>query len=201
MDSECRLCGKSDETINHILASCEEVSSSLYLTCRHNRMGKVIYDAILKEEEECKIPWKVPDITIAGKKEIWWDKAFILPNKVKHNKPDLVVWNKETLECKIIDFSVPLDKNVSSKDTEKVNKYMPLISELQQLYRNYRYEIIPIVVGTLGAIPKSLKSHLKNIGLHTSVEDTIKKIQLAALTGTVKTMKIFLRMKKYLREF
>ena len=51
MDSKCRLCGKSDETINHILASCEEVSSSLYLTYRHNRMGKVVYDAILKEEE------------------------------------------------------------------------------------------------------------------------------------------------------
>ena len=63
------------------------------------------------------------------------DKKFALPNKVKHNRPDLVIWDRQTKECKIIDFSTPLDQNVSMKETDKVNNYMPLVSELQQLYR------------------------------------------------------------------
>ena len=114
------LCKKGEETLNHILASCEEVSSTLYLTYRHNRMGKVIYDEILKAEGEKKTPWNVPEVARIGDKELWWDKKFVLPNKVKH-KPDLVIWNRQTKECKIIDFSTILDQNVSMKETEKVN--------------------------------------------------------------------------------
>ena len=121
MDSKCRLCKKGEETLNHILASCEEVSSTLYLTYRHNRMGKVIYDEILKAEGEKKTPWNVPEVARIGDKELWWDKKFVLPNKVKHNKPDLVIWNRQTKECKIIDFSTILDQNVSMKETEKIN--------------------------------------------------------------------------------
>ena len=63
-----------------------------------------------------------------GDKELWWDKKFALPNKVKHNKPNLVIWDRQTKECKIKDFSTPLDQNVSMKETEKVNNYMPLVS-------------------------------------------------------------------------
>ena len=71
MDSKCRLCRKGEETLNHILASCEEVSSSLYLTYRHNRMGKVVYDEILKAEGEKKTPWNVPEVARIGDKELW----------------------------------------------------------------------------------------------------------------------------------
>ena len=79
--------------------------------------------------------------------------------------------NRQTKECKIADFSVPLDQNVSMKETEKVNNYMPLISELQQLYRGYKCEIIPVVVGALGAVPKSLKRLLENIGLSGNMKE------------------------------
>ena len=71
---------------------------------------------------------------------------------------------------------MPLDQIISTKETEKVNNYIPLVytlvhSELQQLYRAYTYEIIPIVVGTLRAIPKSLKRNLENmILLRRSIE-------------------------------
>ena len=186
MDSKCRLCRKGEETLNHILASCEEVSSSLYLTYRHNRMGKVVYVEILKAEGEKKTPRNVPEVARIGNKELWWDKKFTLPNKVKHNKPDLVIWDRQTKECKIIDFSTPLDQNVSMKETEKVNNYMPLVSELQQLYRGYKYEIIPIVVGTLGAVPKSLKRHLENIGLSGNMNDIIRRCSLQPLQEQLK---------------
>ena len=54
----------------------------------------------------------------------------MLPNKVNHNRPDLVIWNNKTKECKIIDFSVLLDQNISMKEMEKVKNYIPLVCEL-----------------------------------------------------------------------
>ena len=159
-------------------------------------MGKVVYEKLLQAEGEKKSPIKIPQVTKIGSKELWWDKTIILPNKVNHNRPDLVIWNNKTKECKIIDFSVPLDQNISVKETEKVNNYIPLASELQQLYRTYTYEIIPIVIGTLGAIPKSLKRNLENVGLKKDMNDTIRRMQVAVLKGTAKTVKTVLRMKK-----
>ena len=81
MDSKCRLCRKGEETLNHILASCEEVFSSLYLTYRHNRMGKVVYDEILKAEGEKKTPWNVPEIARIEDKELWWTKSLRFQTK------------------------------------------------------------------------------------------------------------------------
>ena len=92
-------------------------------------------------------------------------------------------------------FSTPLDQNVSMKETEKANNYMPPVSKLQQLYHGYKYEIIPVVVGTLRAVPKSLKGHLKNIGLSGNMNDIIRRMQFATLTGTVKTVKTIFQMK------
>ena len=36
-----------NETIHHIIACCPKLSASLYLPVRHNKVAKVIYDAII----------------------------------------------------------------------------------------------------------------------------------------------------------
>ena len=99
-----------------------------------------------------------------------------LPNRVKHKRPDMIIWDKQKIQCKVIDFSIPLDNNVPMKETEKINSYMPMISELQQMYRDYKSEIIPIVIGTLGAVSTSLKGHLDSIGFKQDLTTLVKKI-------------------------
>ena len=74
IDSKCRLCRKNEETLKHILAACSEVSSSLYLSYRHDRVGRVIYEKLLQAEGINKTPLKIPKITKIGNKELWWDK-------------------------------------------------------------------------------------------------------------------------------
>ena len=51
---------------------------------------------------------------------------------------------------------------------------MGLISELQRVYREYKFNIIPIIVGSLGYIPKELGNYIKELNLN---EDLIFKIQ------------------------
>ena len=48
MDSKCRMCGKQEETLTHILGSCESISESLYLKYRHNQVGKIVYKEFLE---------------------------------------------------------------------------------------------------------------------------------------------------------
>ena len=64
MDSKCRLCKKGEETLSHILGSSEKISFRLCLTYCHDRMGKIIYDEIMKNEKDDYQPaWNVPSAT------------------------------------------------------------------------------------------------------------------------------------------
>ena len=42
----CRLCGKQEESIFHIIAACSYLSSNLYLHARHNPVAKELYDEL-----------------------------------------------------------------------------------------------------------------------------------------------------------
>ena len=52
------------------------------------------------------------------------------------------------------------------------------------------------MIGTPGAIRKSLKKHLAEFGPTKDMNDIIRSMQLTVLRGTVKTVKTVLRMKK-----
>ena len=129
-----------------------------------------------------------------GDLELWWDKKIHATNKVEHSRPDLIIWDRKTKKCKIIDFSVPLDGNVTRKEIEKVNNYVPLVNKLQQMYRDYTYKIIPVVIGTSGTVSLSLKEHLKAVVITSDITKFVRRLQNAAIVGSVKTVKTLLKM-------
>ena len=49
-------------------------------------------------------------------------------------RPKIVMIDKHNNTVKIIDISVPADSNVSSKETEKIDKYRDLVIELTSLW-------------------------------------------------------------------
>ena len=49
--AKCRLCKTENETIHHIIACCPKLSASMYLPVRHNKVAKVIYEAIIDRAE------------------------------------------------------------------------------------------------------------------------------------------------------
>ena len=72
---------------------------------------------------------------------------------------------------------------------------MPLLSELQQMYANYKFSMIPVTIGSLGAVQKLLMENLEKLKITgKNATDTIRKIQRTAVIGTVKVMKTFMRM-------
>ena len=65
----------------------------------------------------------------------------------------------------MIDIACPCDRNVNDKETEKVEKYQDLKIELQRLW-NTSVEIVPIVVGALGAISSNLQKYLQKLNIN-----------------------------------
>ena len=63
----------------------------------------------------------------------------------------MVAVNKKERSCKIIDFAVPRDSRIEEKEKDKIEKYQDLGRELQKIW-NVKMKIIPLVVGSLGAL-------------------------------------------------
>ena len=69
---------------------------------------------------------------------------------------------------------------------------MPLISELQQMYPGFKYQVAPIILGT---VPNRLKEELLKLNIaEDQVRNVIKRLQKTAIIGSIKTMKTFIKM-------
>ena len=66
----------------------------------------------------------------------------------------MVVVDKNERSCKIIDFEVPGDRRIEEEEKDKIEKFQDLGTELQKIRNDVKVKIIPLVVGSLGAIPK-----------------------------------------------
>ena len=76
----------------------------------------------------------------------------------------MVVVDKKDRSCKIIDFAVPGDSRIEEKEKDKIAKYQDLGRELRKIL-NVKMKIIPLVVRSLGAIPKQFGNRLKQSGI------------------------------------
>ena len=85
--------------------------------------------------------------------------------------------DKKRRTCKIIDFAVPRDSRTEEKEKEKIEKYQDLRRELQKIW-NVRVKIIPLVMGSFGAIPKQFGKILKVIGITAEIGQVQKTVLL-----------------------
>ena len=85
---------------------------------------------------------------------------------------------------------------ITKKAKEKLHNYAALLRNLQMLYQCYKFEMIPIIVGTLGYVPKELKTNLEKLNFNEKEVESITRIlQIMSVSGTVKIMKTFMGLK------
>ena len=72
---------------------------------------------------------------------------------------------------------------------------MPLISELQQMYPGFKYQVVPIILGALDTVPNRLKEELLKLNIaEDQVRNVIKRLQKMEIIGSIKIMKTFMKM-------
>ena len=111
--------------------------------------------------------------------EILWDVE--IDGKVTHNKLDITVKEKDARKWYFLDVTISQDHRVAMKENEKIDKYLEQAKKARNEH-HVKVEIIPIVTGAMGKIPKQLK--IPNIigGAQTSLSITTGRILGNALS-------------------
>ena len=158
------MCRKVDGSIYHIVSGCSKLSQKEYKR-RHDNLGKIVYWKLARKcNFEAGDKWyeHEPESVLENEDyKILWDFS-IQTDVIEARRPDLIVVDKKR-SCKIIDFAVPGDSRIEEKEKDKIETYQDLGRELQKIW-NVTVKIIPLVVGSLGAIPKQFGNRLKQIG-------------------------------------
>ena len=160
-----RLCKKADESIDLVVSGCSKLAQKEYKR-RHDNLGKIAHWKLARKcNFEAGDKWyeHEPESVLESEDyKILWDFSIQTDHVIEARRPDLVVVDKRRT-CKIIDFAVPGYSRIDEKEKENTEKYQNLRRELQKIW-NVRVKIIPLVVGSFGAIPKQFGNRLKEIG-------------------------------------
>ncbi|KAG1698106.1 Serine/threonine-protein kinase SIK2 [Nymphon striatum] len=110
---------------------------------------------------------------------VLWDSQIQTDRHIPCNKPDIVIKEKNSRRCFLIDVSIPSDYNIQKEATEKLSKYVDLQIECQRMW-NKTVEVIPVIVGATGVVDNKLPKYPDRIpGQHN-----IYNLQRSAILGT-----------------
>ena len=165
------------------------MSTWYYLPLCHDALAKYILEVIITKnhpnERYCDLN-EYGFVKKIGDKEYWWNISIKTATKIPHNRPDLVIWGKANKLCSIAEFRCPADINIKQKVNYKINVYGVSIHNLQIMHPQYKFNMIPIIVGALGYIPKCLTSYLQDLGFDKNeLTVYIEKMQNIVACGTV----------------
>ena len=121
---------------------------------------------------------------------ILWDMQIHTDKELSANKPDIVIKDHANRCCKLIDVSVPSDRNTSTKVIEKLSKYKDLEIETTRMW-GMRTETVPVIVGALGLIRQGMDQNLGQI----PGTSNINELQKIILLGTAHILRRFLSIK------
>ena len=111
ISSMCRMCGKSEETIAHILNECPNLAQNEYKKWRHDQVAKIIHWKLCEKWEfERGKTWyshNPEKVLESDECKILWDFSIQTDKRLEHNRPDILVFDKANKKVVIIDPSCP----------------------------------------------------------------------------------------------
>ena len=184
----CRLCGEHTESVSHIVSECKKLAQKEYKR-RHDKVAKIVHWKLCKKYElESEDKWyeHVPlDCVENDRIKLLWDINVQCDHVIEARRPDIILVNKESKVCAIIDVAIPGDIRVCEKETEKVEKYQDLRREIAKIWKMKEVKVIPIVIGALGCVSKSLGKWIDKLGIKIKTE----YLQKTALLGTARILR------------
>ena len=191
-DDMCRLCKSKKETIDHLICGCSSIAATEYLQ-RHNKIAQYIHWKVCRSvgmtTSDMWYNHQTEAVMENNNTKVLWDFQVHTDRPIRANRPDIIIKNKKTQCCLLIDVAVPGDANVANKEFEKKYKYKDLELEIQKMWK-VKTKVIPIVIGALGLVSKDLEKYL----LEIPAEVSSKEIQKIALMGTAHILRKTLSM-------
>lgn len=203
----CKRCKKAKEISQHIVSGCEFFRATIMLE-RHNSVCQTLYFALCKRfglpmvhHTQC-----IPGVSENGKIKVLYDLNIVTKTKLKHNKPDIVVFNKSYGQSTVIEVSVSWYGCLNTMEKAKYHKYVVnsiesdfaltdgvagpnLKKKLSVLYcKEYKrgVKLVPIVIRCCGEITHNLVANLENAKISSAkgALKTIERIQRGVVVHT-----------------
>ena len=194
VSNKCRLCGAHVENVLHIVSGCSMLALKEYKR-RHDKVCLNTHWALCKKYgvKVCE-RWyehKVESVIENDIVKILWDACIQVDRQIEHRRPDIVVIEKSTNNCLIIDVACPVDNNLILKRNEKLDNYSEIRLEIARMWDKETL-IVPIIIGALGSIPNDLECNLKKLDIPYNVET----LQKSVLLGTASILRKVLSIKQ-----
>jgi hypothetical protein len=168
---KCRKCKEKNETLAHILGQCTATKNSRIR--RHDEIRDFVAKNLATKTNEYQVIEEASVETPLGTL-----------------KPDLVVIHRDRVL--VIDITVRHEDKgyLEGGYNSKVSKYTPLIPQLASTLKTKPGRVLPIVIGTRGAIPPCTMQSL--IDLHITEKRDYITLALLALRNSVEIYHNFL---------
>ena len=157
----CRMCGEREETVAHIVSECKKLAQNEYKNWRHDKVAAIIhwelckmYGVVVKEK------WydhKTEKVTETDEIKILWDTRIQKDKVIENSRPDIVVLNKITRKCVLIDIAYPFDTRINKKEQNKIEIYGDLRNGIKRIWKCREVVIVPVIVEALGIISKKFE--------------------------------------------
>ncbi|MEG0366515.1 MAG: reverse transcriptase family protein [Coprobacillus sp.] len=191
---ECRYCGKSNASVDHIATRCNKLNHTRYIE-RHNAIVKIIHKALIKKHNINNIEYhhssNIAKVVQNNSIKIISDMPIETAYKVQFNKPDIVIINNDNKTIQIIDITVTNTERIKISELEKIQKYDELSKDMMQTY-SMKVIIIPFAISWDGAVSKMNVKHRQKIGIDNNTFIRIQK------TAIIMTFTIVYGLKGYI---
>ena len=122
---------------------------------------------------------------------ILWDVYMQVDKQIENRRPDIMVMEKNTKNCLIVDVACLVDNNLIMKRNEKLDNYSELRLEIARMWEKEAL-IVPIIIGAIGSIPNDLECNLNKLGISYNVG----ALQKSVLLGTANILRKVLSIKQ-----
>jgi hypothetical protein len=135
---KCRICGTQGETIEHIISSCTVLAQNEYKK-RHDIFAKIIHINfavkfnLLKDTQPHYI-YKPESCLENDNYKLYFDCTVLTDIHIQHNRPDIIILNKQQKQAYLLDIAVPNSHNITQTYNTKINKYLELSVAMRNLW-------------------------------------------------------------------
>jgi hypothetical protein len=107
--------------------------------------------------------------------KLYFDRTVLTDIHVKHNRPDIIILNKQQEQAYFLDIAVPNSHNITQTYNRKINNYLELSVAMRNLWCLEKNSILPLVISATGILPQSLFKNLKILDLGNTLVVEIQK--------------------------
>jgi hypothetical protein len=107
--------------------------------------------------------------------KLYFDRTVLTDIHIKHNRPDIIILNKQQKQAYLLDIAVPNSHNITQTYNTKINKYLELSVAMRNLWCLEKISILPLVISATGIVSQSLFKNLKILDLDNTLVVEIQK--------------------------